>query len=196
MYDHLGARDRSFAFHEVFNEQQSNAEVFSRTVQPLLSQVREGYNATCFAYGMTGAGKTFTMFGGNLKTNKGRAKNTPGEPGIADLAVEELLKCETGQLKPIVTVSFLEIYNEQVKDLLWLSQNEQSNLSILEDPARGVMVQDLSEYEIENVEDLRNIVKLGNERRTVASTSANQTSSRSHALLVFNVVTEYVSSDS
>ena len=69
-------------------------------------------------------------------------------------------------------------------------------MSILEDPARGVMVQDLSEYEIENVEDLRNIVKLGNERRTVASTSANQTSSRSHALLVFNVVTEYVSSDS
>ena len=73
----------------------------------------------------------------------------------------------------MITVSFLEIYNEQVKDLLWTSQTESQSLAILEDPARGVLVQDLSEYEIESVSDLRNIVRLGNERRTVAPTGAN-----------------------
>ena len=63
-------------------------------------------------------------------------------------------------------------------------------MAILEDPAKGVVVQDLSEYEIEGVEDLQHIIKIGNERRTVAATGANQTSSRSHAILVFNVTTE------
>ena len=92
----------------------------------------------------------------------------------------------------MITVSFLEIYNEQVRDLLWTSHsNESQNLMILEDPARGVVVQDLSEYEIENVQDLHSIVKLGNDRRTVASTGANQTSSRSHGLLIFNVMMEH-----
>ena len=132
-------------------------------------QIKQGYNATCFAYGMTGAGKTFTMFG-PLKRSKA------GSSGIADLAVEELFRqTETEQdlSKPVITVSFLEIYNEQVKDLLWTSQSEAQSLAILEDPTRGVLVQDLSEYEIESVDDLRNIVKIGNERRTVAATGAN-----------------------
>ena len=59
----------------------------------------------------------------------------------------------------------------------------------MEDPVRGVVVQDLSEYEIEGCEDLHNIIKIGNDRRTVAATGANQTSSRSHAILIFNVTT-------
>ncbi len=63
-------------------------------------------------------------------------------------------------------------------------------MAILEDPAKGVIVQDLSEYEIDGLDDLRNIVRLGNARRTVAATGANQTSSRSHAILIFNVVSE------
>lgn len=80
-----------------------------------------------------------------------------------------------------------------MKDLLASSPPSQApsqGLAILEDPAKGVVVQDLSEYEIEGVDDLQHIVKIGNERRAVAATGANQTSSRSHAILVFNVSTE------
>ena len=103
------------------------------------------------------------------------------------MAVKELF---SDGKRSVVTVNFLEIYNEQVKDLLTTSNSNTQNLAILEDPAKGVIVQDLSEYEIEGVEDLQNIIKIGNERRTVAATGANQTSSRSHAILVFNVVSE------
>ena len=72
-----------------------------------------------------------------------------------------------------------------------MSQSEGQSLAILEDPARGMIVQDLCEYEIEGADDLKNIVKIGNERRTVAATGANQTSSRSHAILIFNILTEH-----
>ena len=106
-------------------------EVFNSTVQPLLAQLRQGYNSTCFAYGMTGAGKTHTMFGTYQKNNaKSSASSKPqtksaGEYGIANLAIEELFKqTEDHQKRPTITVNFLEIYNEQVKDLLWTNQTE------------------------------------------------------------------------
>ena len=87
MYDHLGVRDRQFAFHEVFDDRQSNQDIFSSIVKPLLAQLKQGYNTTCFAYGMTGAGKTHTMFGSFR-----RSKNK--EFGIANLAVQELFKAD------------------------------------------------------------------------------------------------------
>jgi len=87
---------------------------------------------------MTGAGKTHTMFG----STKRRTNSTKSvhEPGIANLAIEELFKQTEGQNRPIITVNFLEIYNEQVKDLLWTNQTENQSLAILEDPAKGVIV--------------------------------------------------------
>lgn len=173
MYDHTGARDRQFAFHEVYSDQFDNAMVFDQAVKPLLAQIKQGYNATCFAYGMTGAGKTHTMFGSGYNSRKG-ANFCTKEPGIANLAVKELFAEHRDGFKSAVSVNFLEIYNEQVKDLLTTSANsQQQNLVILEDPMRGVVVQDLSEYEIEGVDDLQHIIKIGNERRTVAATGAN-----------------------
>ena len=86
-----------------------------------MSQIKLGYNATCFAYGMTGAGKTHTMFGSgyNIAQRKQNNQNTVKEAGIANLAVKELFKL--GETKSTITVNFLEIYNEQVKDLLTTS---------------------------------------------------------------------------
>ena len=122
IYDHLGVRDRQFAFHEVFNDQWSNKEVFNATVKPLLAQLKQGFNATCFAYGMTGAGKTHTMFGQSKRARNGVSRH---EPGIANLAVSELFKNkDPDELRLTVTVNFLEIYNEQVKDLLVVNHSE------------------------------------------------------------------------
>lgn len=98
-------------FHEVFGDQETNLSIFDRTVKPLLSQLKQGINATCFAYGMTGAGKTHTMFGSYRRL---------AEAGIADLAVQSLFENpgHNDKMKSMISVSFLEIYNEHVKDLL------------------------------------------------------------------------------
>jgi kinesin family protein 2/24 len=103
--------DRHFQLDAVFEEHASNVDVYSGTLAPLIKQIKTGFNVTCFAYGMTGAGKTHTMFGQR------------GEPGIANLVMKDLFMAQDSEVDELsmqskVTVSFLEIYNEQVKDLL------------------------------------------------------------------------------
>ena len=142
IYDHTGVRDRQFLFDEVYDERKTNFEVFQNTLAPLIPQVKQGYHVTCFAYGMTGAGKTHTMFGSGVLKN---LANVPVEEGIANLSIRALFSDQ--QSESTVSVSFLEIYNEHVKDLLSQHNNsEQNHLLILEDPIKGVTIQDLSEY--------------------------------------------------
>jgi kinesin family protein 18/19 len=102
VYDNIGVRDRKYTLDEVFPDSVTNKEVYAGTLQPLIECVRTGFNVACFAYGMTGAGKTHTMFGSD------------SEPGIANLAIDDLFVASSDG----ISVSFLEIYNEQVKDLL------------------------------------------------------------------------------
>ena len=84
MFDHLGIRDRQFLFDEVFDERQSNMDVFEMALKPLIKSLKQGFNATCFAYGMTGAGKTHTMFGNQILK---KSQVIRYEPGIANLAI-------------------------------------------------------------------------------------------------------------
>eukprot|EP01060_Flectonema_neradi_P009046 TRINITY_DN16479_c0_g1_i1.p1 TRINITY_DN16479_c0_g1~~TRINITY_DN16479_c0_g1_i1.p1 ORF type:complete len:679 (+),score=136.03 TRINITY_DN16479_c0_g1_i1:44-2038(+) len=169
-----GSCSRRYSFDRVFDEDSTNDDVYSATVKPLLSGLLEGYNATCFAYGMTGAGKTFTMMGAD------RIK------GLCTMAVEELFpKIESMPGKCAVHASYLEIYNEKIKDLL--SRNDARKHDIIEDPEKGVMVTDLAEYLVTNLQDLHTLMSLGCEKRTRASTSSNVVSSRSHAILLITV---------
>ena len=169
-----GSCSRRYTFDRVFDSTSTNDDVYAATVKPLLPGLLEGYNATCFAYGMTGAGKTFTMMG------------TDRFKGLCTMAVEELFpKIESMTGKCAVHASYLEIYNEKIKDLL--SRNDARRHDIIEDPERGVVVTDLAEYLVTNLQDLHTLMSLGCEKRTRASTSSNVVSSRSHAILLITV---------
>eukprot|EP01062_Namystynia_karyoxenos_P080215 TRINITY_DN8606_c0_g1_i2.p1 TRINITY_DN8606_c0_g1~~TRINITY_DN8606_c0_g1_i2.p1 ORF type:complete len:723 (+),score=210.61 TRINITY_DN8606_c0_g1_i2:70-2169(+) len=176
------ARGRRYRFDRVFDERADNDEVYSHTVRPVLGGLLMGYNATCFAYGMTGAGKTYTMMG------DGRTR------GLCCRAVDDLfplleaLRRKSGGAVAM-HASYLEIYNERIKDLLDRRGEDapQVEYQIMEDPVRGVTVTNLSEYLVSNLSDLQTLMALGCERRTKASTASNQVSSRSHAILLLHV---------
>ena len=171
-------REVSYAFDDVFDEFDRNSVVFERTVLPMLSNVLNGYNCTVFAYGMTGAGKTHTMLG-DLYSNS-------GELGIVALVVNELFAKfsadDNANYEFTLYFSYIEIYNEQVKDLL---TDSKENLMIIEDSSKGVMVPNLTQHKIEKCADLVSMMKQGNARRKMAMTNSNQFSSRSHAIIQF-----------
>jgi kinesin family protein 18/19 len=133
---------------------------------------------------MTGSGKTHTMLGDVYKVST-------GEKGLCELAIETLfekIKCNEPKMEHEVKMSYLEIYNEQVKDLLCEdSTGAGSSLMIVEDPIRGVVVPGLTEYKIESPKTLLDYILKGNQKRTMAETAVNQFSSRSHAILQISV---------
>lgn len=139
-----------------------------------------GFNATAMAYGVTGTGKTHTMFG-DVHINL-----SVGEKGICLYAVDHLfdmIMIENSKSFH-VKINYIEIYNEQVIDLL-VEKRQESNdyLMIIEDPIRGLLVPEAREYTVTSTEEVMNLIHIGNSRRVMASTGANQFSSRSHAIL-------------
>jgi len=154
----------------------------------MLQHAFDGYNVCIFAYGQTGAGKSYTMMG-----NVG----DPEEGGIIPQMCEELftriaessinnnLNDADGQTKYSVEVSYMEIYCEQVKDLLNPSKSGKS-LRVREHPILGPYVEDLSKLAVQSFKDINHLMDEGNKARTVAATNMNATSSRSHG--VFNIV--------
>jgi kinesin family protein 18/19 len=170
-------KEKRYAFDFVFQETVQQDEIFAKTTVDLLDGVLNGYNATVFAYGPTGAGKTYTMMGEN--DNIGIMLNS---------FLELFGRIETfaGERQYTVRVSYLEIYNEIVRDLLNPST---TFLDVREDPQKGVMVSDLSELNASRPEEVIECLRLGNKRRTCEPTEANLTSSRSHAVL--QIIVEY-----
>lgn len=171
-------KDRRFMFDRVFGHEARQEDVFEATSQPLLKGLLDGYNATIFAYGATGCGKTHTISG------------TEADPGIIYLTMSDLfqrIEDRRDEWNVEVMVTFLEIYNEEIRDLLAEpgSHNPRGGLSIREDKA--VKVVGLVELKPQTAEEVKEIVLLGNQRRTQSPTHANETSSRSHAVLQVHV---------
>ncbi|XP_046644917.1 kinesin-like protein KIF3A [Daphnia pulicaria] len=172
--------DRSFVFDSVFGQESSQMEVYNHAARPLVQNVLEGYNGTIFAYGQTGTGKTFTMEGN---------PQAPELRGIIPNSFAHIfghIAKESERKKFLVRVSYLEIYNEEVRDLL--SKNQNVHLEIKERPDVGVYVKDLSTYVVNNAEDMERIMTMGNKNRSVGATQMNIHSSRSHA--IFTVAVE------
>ncbi|XP_036612826.1 kinesin-like protein KIF18B [Trichosurus vulpecula] len=162
-------KDLKFVFDRVFAETATQQEVFQHTTHSILDGVLQGYNCSVFAYGATGAGKTHTMLGGEA------------DPGIMYLTMMELyrrLEARRQEKRYEVLISYQEVYNEQIYDLL----DPKGALAIREDPDKGVVVQGLSFHQPTSAEQLLEMLTRGNQNRKQHPTDANATSSRSHAV--------------
>ncbi|KAM8927360.1 kinesin-like protein KIF18B [Pelodytes ibericus] len=162
-------KDLKFIFDRVFGESATQQDVFEHTTKEILDGVLNGYNCSVFAYGSTGAGKTHTMLG------------TEADPGVMYLTMVELYRrIEAIQEEKVceVLISYLEVYNEQIQDLL----APKGSLAIREDPQKGVVVQGLSFHQPKSADQLLQMLASGNLNRTQHPTDANASSSRSHAV--------------
>ena len=184
------SREQTYAFDFAFDKYSTQNTVFEKSTKFLIDGVVNGYNATVFAYGATGAGKTYTMLG------------TESNPGIMPLTLKELfnkVKILKSERQYKLKFWYLEIYNENIRDLLrFMNQSNNTNNNIIEenesldlreDPIKGIIVSGITEINVNNSNDMLKILKRGNRNRTQEATGANETSSRSHAIL--QVAIEY-----
>uniref|UniRef100_A0A672K010 Kinesin-like protein KIF16B n=1 Tax=Sinocyclocheilus grahami TaxID=75366 RepID=A0A672K010_SINGR len=157
----------------------SQEKVFKDLGTDVLKAAFEGYNACIFAYGQTGSGKSHTMMG------------IPGDVGLIPRICEGLFSRISGMTRRDeasfrTEVSYLEIYNERVRDLLRRKMAKTYNLRVREHPKEGPYVEDLSKHLVQNYSDVEELIEAGNINRTTASTGMNNASSRSHAIFTIN----------
>ncbi|KAK7165812.1 hypothetical protein R3I93_005786 [Phoxinus phoxinus] len=169
-YDSSDGKNGSFVSQE---------KVFKDLGTDVLKAAFEGYNACIFAYGQTGSGKSHTMMG------------MPGDVGLIPRICEGLFSRISGMTRRDeasfrTEVSYLEIYNERVRDLLRRKMAKTYNLRVREHPKEGPYVEDLSKHLVQNYSDVEELMEAGNINRTTASTGMNDTSSRSHAIFTIN----------
>ena len=140
-------KDKHYAFDFSFNESSPQEEIYEKSVKQFIERVIMGYNSTIFAYGATGAGKTYTMLG------------TAESPGIIPRVVEQLLECVTSDKNSMyqIKLSFIEVYNENIRDLL--DPENKIALDLREDPERGVVVAGISEIFTSNLDDTVALIK-------------------------------------
>ena len=171
-------KEKKFFFNNIFTEKNNNKDVFDISIKPIINNIINGYNSTALAYGVTGTGKTHTIFGDLVFKN--------GEEGISIKACDYLFKELSSKYfedNCVIKISYIEIYNENVIDLLNNDNSTSSNLMIIEDPNKGVYCPNMKEYIITNCLELKKIISKGNKKRTMAPTNQNKFSSRSHAIL-------------
>ncbi|XP_063076853.1 kinesin-like protein KIF19 [Engraulis encrasicolus] len=165
------SREKTYMFDVAFDYTATQEEVYRATTKGLIEGLISGYNATVFAYGPTGCGKTYTMLG------------TDKEPGIYVQTLNDLFRAieETSDdMQYSVSMSYLEIYNEMIRDLL----NPSSGFLDLREDSKGeIQVAGITEVSTINAREIMELLMKGNKQRTQEPTAANQTSSRSHAVL-------------
>ncbi|GIZ46372.1 hypothetical protein CKM354_000949900 [Cercospora kikuchii] len=161
------------------------SDIYNSFGEEFLDHNFDGYHTCIFAYGQTGSGKSYTMMG------------TPEQPGLIPRTCRGLFERveaeQSGSITYNVHVSYFEIYNEHVKDLLTPRTNPPTYLKIRESKGEGVFVQNLTDEKVECYEDIERVMKMGDLNRTTASTKMNDTSSRSHA--VFTLTLKQIQAD-
>ena len=170
-----------FTFDKTFSEDTNTTAVYGNVAQGIVQSVMGGLNGTIFAYGQTSSGKTFTMQGGGSSDR--------GTDGIIHMAAKDIFDCISSHESDrifLIRVSFIEIYNEEVRDLLVSGSTHERVLQIREDPRRGVFV-DANEIIVTSYDSLLDALFAGEKNRQVASTGMNERSSRSHTIFRITV---------
>eukprot|EP00941_MAST-03F_sp_MAST-3F-sp1_P001705 g1705.t1 len=170
-----GSGGHVFSFDYVYDQECDQKKVYDTTAKVVVDSSLKGYNATIFAYGQTGTGKTYTMEG----------FNSAHERGIIPRAIEQIFKFISSSASPtkrfLIRASYLQIYNEVISDLL---HPERSNLMIREDRKKGVFVEGLSEWVVRSPGEIYGLMERGGTRRATGSHRMNAVSSRSHAVFI------------
>ena len=169
---------KRFTFDKAFDEDIGQEELFESTARAIVGNVLEGYNGTIFAYGQTGTGKTHTMEG-EPKPKEMR--------GVMSRCFEAVFNCIEGHKDAqfLVRASYLEIYKENIRDLL--SQNPKNKLIMHEKPDSGVYVKDLSSFICKNYDEMQAVQNTGRKNKSMGETKMNARSSRSHSVFTLTL---------
>ncbi len=202
---HVGRKHiKKFTFDRVFGEQSTQVQVFNHVGRTVVDGALQGFNGSIFAYGQTGSGKTHTMLGcSEHKRPSGPEDSTSVDefagviPRVLEYLFSELALRDGrtaaerhggNETQFSVKVSYLEIYRENILDLLCSDDEEGVNLSLRQDASRGAYVENLTEINVTSPDEALGVMAKGNSRRKTFSTRMNKQSSRSHA--VFTVYVE------
>lgn len=166
--------EHNFTFDAVFDETSGNKAVYEKTLKPLVTLAVQGFKVTCFAYGQTGSGKTYTTMG----------EAACASPGLFALAAKDLFRLIPADLS--IYLSFYEIYCGRLYDLL----NSRHLLRTCEDAHQAVNIIGLSKRSVSDLQSLLQLISYGMSVRMTGSTSANEASSRSHAILDIEIRTD------
>lgn len=167
-----------FTFDSVYDWNSKQIDLYDETFRPLVDSVLLGFNGTIFAYGQTGTGKTYTMEG---------VRDDIERRGVIPNSFEHIFThiSRSQNQQYLVRASYLEIYQEEIKDLL--SKDQTRRLELRERPDTGVYVKDLSSFVTKSVREIERVMNVGNQNRSVGATNMNEHSSRSHAIFVITV---------
>lgn len=169
---------KSYQFDRVFGMYSTQEEVFTSIVRPIVDEALAGFNCTIFAYGQTGTGKTHTMEGDI---------NSEEHAGIVPRAVKSIIEqLEVSGAEYTIRVSFLELYNEELQDLLSTARDKK--LKLCEDVNKGVVCQNLEEITVLGITDIFEILQRGILNRQTAATLCNKNSSRSHSIFTLKIM--------
>ncbi|XP_036289551.1 kinesin-like protein KIF27 isoform X4 [Pipistrellus kuhlii] len=175
-------RDRVFTFDFVFGKSSTQDEVYNTCIKPLVLSLIEGYNVTVFAYGQTGSGKTYTIGGGHV------ASVVDGQKGIIPRAIQEIFQniSENPSTDFKIKVSYIEVYKEELRDLLEL-ETSVKDLHIREDEKGNTVIVGAKECLVESADEVMSLLEMGNAARRTGTTQMNEYSSRSHAIFTISI---------
>ncbi|XP_074851277.1 kinesin-like protein KIF27 [Carettochelys insculpta] len=175
-------KDRVFTFDFVFGKNSTQDEVYRTCIKPLVVSLIEGYNATVFAYGQTGSGKTYTIGGGHI------ASVAEDEKGIIPRAIQELFQniSENHNIDFSVKVSYIEVYKEELRDLLEL-ETSMKDLHIREDEKGNTVIVGAKDCQVQSADEVMSLLESGNAARHTGTTQMNEHSSRSHAIFTISI---------
>ncbi|BFZ15016.1 hypothetical protein BsWGS_18056 [Bradybaena similaris] len=177
-------KDRAFTYDFAFGPSDPQVEVYTKACKKLVHSIFKGYNATILAYGQTGSGKTFTMGGGYEASLSG----CEDDMGVIPRVLRDIFQHiqDEDNVQFAVRVSYMEIYNEELNDLL-VPVSQRESLSIREETQGGIKIQGLKEVLVTNFDETLKLLNEGSQGRTTGATAMNNTSSRSHAIFTLNI---------